>query len=460
MPNLHEPTIAAIATPPGPGGIGIIRISGPESKAILSKLFKPRAKIKQFTSHQLYYGWIAPPENDFPLDEVLAVYMKAPGTYTREDVVEIHCHGSFIILQEILSHIFLAGARPAEPGEFTKRAFLSGRIDLTQAEAVIELLNVKTKKGLDIAVQQLRGNLHSEIKAVRDILLNILAIIEVAIDFPEEEGDIIEPSTRQREICEQVLPVLKRLIQSSDKGQIFREGISIVIIGKPNVGKSSLLNALLKRDRAIVTEIPGTTRDTIEEYLNIHGMPVKIVDTAGIRKAEGAVEIIGVQRSKEKLAEADLVLFVIDSSAPLQAEDQELHESIGEKQVLIVANKSDIASQQDFSAFFPRTPIISLSAKKLEGIKELEDAIFRQVTNELPDWDPGCASVPNLRHKSSLEKCLRACDRIISGLQLHTPADLLAIDLQSSLDALGDIVGYTTTEDILDKIFAEFCIGK
>ncbi len=460
MPDLHEPTIAAIATPPGPGGIGIIRISGPESKSILTKLFKPRTKLKQLSSHKLYYGWIVPQENSPPLDEVLAVYMKAPSTYTREDVVEIHCHGSFIILKEILSHIFLAGARPAEQGEFTKRAFLNGRIDLTQAEAVIELLNAKTKEGLDIAVNQLRGNLHSEIEEVRDILVGIKAILEVAIDFPEDDVDIIDPDKRKAEIREKVMPVLQQLILNSDRGQIFREGISIVIIGKPNVGKSSLLNALLKKDRAIVTEIPGTTRDTIEEYLNIHGIPIKIVDTAGIRDAEGAVEKIGIQRSKEKLEEADLVLLVLDSSSPLQQEDYDLHQSIGEKQILIVANKNDISKKESFSVNFPHTPTIPLSAKTTEGIKDLEDAIFEQVTDDMSDWDPGCSSAPNIRHKSSLEKTLLACSRIMRGLEENIPADLLAIELQSSLDSLGDIVGYTTTEDVLDKIFAEFCIGK
>lgn len=460
MPDFHAPTIAAIATSPGPGGIGIIRISGPDSGPILTKLFKPQAETSQFSSHKLYYGWIISQTNSFPIDEVLAVYMKAPSTYTREDVVEIHCHGSFIILQEILGQIFQAGARPAEQGEFTKRAFLNGRIDLTQAEAVIDLLNAKTKEGLDLAVNQLRGNLYSEIEAVRDILVGIKAVLEVAIDFPEDEGDIIDHGKRKTEINEKVIPVLKQLIKSSDKGQIFREGISIVIIGKPNVGKSSLLNALLKKDRAIVTEIPGTTRDTIEEYLNIHGIPVKIIDTAGIRNAEGAVEKIGVQRSREKLEQADLVLLVLDSSSPLHHEDLDLHQSIETKQLLIVANKKDLPQKENFRDRFPHTPVISISAKTADGITELENAIFKQVTGEFSDWDPGCSCVPNTRHKSSLEKSLQTCIRICAGLEQDIPADLLAIEIQSGLDHLGDIVGYTTTEDILDKIFSEFCIGK
>jgi tRNA modification GTPase len=460
MPDFHEPTIAAIATPPGPGGIGIIRISGPDARPILTKLFKPRTKLKKFVSHKLYFGWIVAQENNHLIDEVLAVYMQAPSTYTREDVAEIHCHGSFVILQEILSQIFSAGARPAAQGEFTKRAFLNGRIDLTQAEAVIELLNARTTEGLEIAVNQLRGTLHSEIEAIRDILVSIKAVLEVAIDFPEEEGDIINADKQKIEIAEKVIPVLEKLIQSSDKGQIFREGISIVIIGKPNVGKSSLLNALLKRDRAIVTEIPGTTRDTIEEYLNIRGMPVKIVDTAGIRKAEGAVEKIGIQRSKEKLEEADLVLLVIDSSSPLQQEDHDLYQHIGDKKIIIVANKKDLAKNQNIYENFKKLPIIPISAKTTEGIEELEDAVFKQVAGGLTGWDPGCSCAPNTRHKSSLEKSLRACNRIITGFDERVPADLLAIEIQSSLDALGDIVGYTTSEDVLDKIFAEFCIGK
>jgi len=459
MPEIQEPTIAAIATPPGPGGIGIIRISGPKSLPILQKLFRSRKKTPQLKSHRLYYGWIISPTNAQPLDEVMAVYMKAPHTYTREDVVEIQCHGSFIILQDILAHIHQAGARPADPGEFTKLAFLNGRIDLTQAEAVIELLNAKTKTGLDLAMTQLQGKLHSEIESVRDIMVKMKAIIEVAIDFPEEDLDIINPQGRKQELSQEVIPVLEKLITASDKGQIFRDGISIVIVGRPNVGKSSLLNALLQKDRAIVTDIPGTTRDTIEEYLSINGMPIRIIDTAGVRNAEGSVEEIGIRKTKEKIANADMVLLVLDSSMPLQEEDHELYSSVQEKQVLIVANKQDVPGAQSLREEFKKFPMVNISAKKSEGIKGLEDAIFQQVTGDSSGWDPGHSSVPNSRHKSSLKKALSACNRLSEGLDF-LPADLLAIELQSCLDYLGDIVGYTTTEDILDKIFADFCIGK
>lgn len=458
MPENTTATIAAIATPPGPGGIGVIRISGPASLKILKNLFRPHKPIEIFQSHKLTYGLLIPPNHSHPVDEVLAVYMRAPHTYTREDVVEIQCHGSYIILQTILRHIYQAGARAAEPGEFTKLAFLNGRLDLTQAEAVIELLNAKTEAGVEMAMTSLEGGLYAEIQNVQNTLIEIKAIIEVAIDFPDEDIDIIDPEARSNDLRQKVIPVLEKLIAASSKGQIFRDGISCVIIGRPNVGKSSLLNALLQKDRAIVTEIPGTTRDTIEEYLNINGLPVRIIDTAGIRQGAGSVEEIGIQKTREKIDGADLVLLMVDTSTPLHPEDYELLDSVSEKKLIIIANKQDLPNQP-VPAPFNKQTIVEISAKTNKGITALEEMIFQQVTGDHSGWDPGHLCAPNSRHRASLQNALDTCTTLSNNMDI-LPPDLLAIELQSCLDYLGDIIGYTTTEDVLDKIFASFCIGK
>ncbi|HIJ90269.1 MAG: tRNA uridine-5-carboxymethylaminomethyl(34) synthesis GTPase MnmE, partial [Desulfobulbaceae bacterium] len=350
--DFNEATIAAIATPPGAGGIGIIRVSGPRSLAILQQLFQPKNPTHNFISHKLYYGAVVQPKTRAVIDEVLAVYMRAPQTYTREDVVEIHGHGSYLLLQEILSQIVtFPGTRLAEPGEFTKRAFLNGRIDLTQAEAVAELLVAKTKEGANLAVNQLRGGLHEEIWKIRDALVAVRAIMEVAIDFPDEEVEILDTQGLQARLAREVLEPLALLLARADGGKVIREGISVVILGRPNVGKSSLLNCLLREDRAIVTEIPGTTRDTIEECLDIKGVPVRIVDTAGIRETVEAVEEIGIRRARKKLGEADLVLLVLDGAEGLQAEDHTLYEVAADKKVVVVVNKIDRAPSLDIGQY-------------------------------------------------------------------------------------------------------------
>lgn len=458
-----EPTIAAIATPPGVGGIGIIRISGPNALAILKKIFIPKNKSVVFTSHRLLYGWIKSPVTNQFLDEVLAVYMRAPHTYTRDDVVEIQAHGSFVALQQILTVVQDAGARLAEPGEFTKNAFLNGRLDLTQAEAVIELLQAKTGKGLRAAVNQLQGGLHGEVQGIIDTLLKIKAVIEVAIDFPDDEIELLNADVL-REQMQQVADALNNLILAADHGRILKEGFSAVIIGRPNVGKSSLLNTLLREDRAIVTPIPGTTRDTIEECLDINGLPVKIIDTAGIRDTEGEeIEDIGIKRSKSKLAEADLVLLLLDSSMPLQKDDFKLIADSKDKMLVLVANKADIG-RADFTdecgEAFPETKVTVISAKNGTGITQLKEAIFTTVTGQGTDWAPEHAALPNLRHRASLVKAHSAAQCFINSLTTGISPDLLAIDLQAALDNLGDIIGYTTTEDVLDQIFGQFCIGK
>ena len=467
----QEETIAAIATPPGPGGIGIIRISGPLSFPILQKLFLPRHKSEQqgYESHRMYYGWIVDPDNGSPVDEVLAVFMRAPNTYTREDVVEIQCHGSYLVLQEILNIITANGARLAASGEFTKRAFLNGRLDLTQAEAVVDLIEAKTDEGRSMAVGQLQGRLYGKVSAIQEKLVAMRAIMEVAIDFPEDETEILDHADLRRQLKDEIEEPLGELIARADEGKIFREGISAVILGRPNVGKSSLLNTLLEEDRALVTPVPGTTRDTIEEFVNIKGMPVRIVDTAGIRHTSETVEEMGIQRARAKLADAELVLFILDATVPLTEEDRALYSSVKEnsrkQKVLLVLNKIDISSgatPEQYSTALGNEPLVSVSAKEHTGILELKDTVFSLITGSSkgPGWDPGAAVVPNVRHKGALKKGLEACRRVDKGLEAEVSPDLLAIDLQEALGHLGDIVGETTTEDVLDMIFERFCIGK
>jgi len=457
-----EATIAAIATPPGAGGIGVIRISGVHSLSILERLFRPHRPIETFASHRMYYGWIVDPENGMKIDEVLAVYMQAPHTYTREDVVEIQCHGSYLVQQQILAQLTAAGARLAGPGEFTKRAFLKGRIDLTQAEAVLDLIQARTSAGLAMSTAQLQGRLNESLADIRDALIRIRAVVEVAIDFPDEDEDILKPAQLMEQLRSGVIQPLAELIDSAERGKIVRDGISVVIVGRPNVGKSSLLNTLLREERALVTPVPGTTRDTIEEYIDVKGIPVRIIDTAGIRDTSEMVEDMGIQRARAKLAEADLVLFLVDVAEPLRPEDRQLYESIKDASLLVILNKVDLASEQyDPLAYvreFPGQRMAAISAKFGTGIDVLEEAIFSKVTADTGLWDPG-ACVPNLRHKTALVNALGAANRVLAGLGSLTP-DLLALDLQAALDLLGEIVGATTTEDVLDMIFAQFCIGK
>ena len=461
VPQTAEATIAAIATPPGPGGIGIIRLSGSRALSILSTVFSPKCGATAFSSHRLYYGWIRNPHTGQPIDEVMAVFMQAPRTYTREDVVEIQCHGSYLVLQDILSQVITLGAILAEPGEFTKRAFLNGRIDLTQAEAVIELLQAKTREGLGLAMSQLQGSLGAMVGNIRAALLFLRAIIEVAIDFPEDDVEIMHTEDMGRRLEQEVIGPLRQLIRSASRGKIFRDGISVIILGRPNVGKSSLLNALLREERAIVTAIPGTTRDTIEEFLDMKGMPVRIIDTAGIRDGAEEVEEIGIVRARKKLAEADVVLLIVDGTQPPGPADMRLYESMGDKKVLLVVNKMDIAGHDPvlFAQAFPNIPRVAVSAKTHAGIADLESALFATVTGG-SSWDPGYSCVPNVRQRAALDKALAAAEQVGAGLRTDLPPDLLAIELQAALDHLGDITGETTTEDILDLIFDQFCIGK
>ncbi len=461
---MESDTIAAISTPPGSGGIGVIRMSGPQALAHLQAIFQARDPNCSFASHRLYYGHIVHPQKGKILDEVLVVFMAGPKTYTREDVVEIHCHGNFLVLQAVLELLVTLGVRLADPGEFTKLAFLNGRIDLTRAEAVIDILAARTRKGMDLALDQLGGSLYSRVDAIRQSLLRMRAVVEVAIDFPDEDVEIVQHSVLLNSVTAEVIAPLEHLLRQADGGRIFRDGISVVIVGLPNVGKSSLLNTLLQEERALVTAIPGTTRDTIEEYLDIHGVPVRVVDTAGIRQDADEVEEMGIQRARKQINKADLVLFMLDAQRGVEEEDRQLFAAVSHKPVLLVLNKMDLAANQSSALSFlagetSHQAPIEISAKQQQGIDELKQAIFTTVTGDRGQWEEeGCA--PNIRHKDALQRAHDASLRLCQGLQGLVTSDLLAIDLQDCLDQLNAIVGITTTEDVLDVIFEQFCLGK
>ncbi len=459
-PAFAHSTIAAISTPPGAGGIGIIRISGTESLRLLKSIFRPAHPPCSFNSHHFYYGTVNDPQQIKLLDEVLVVYMRAPKTYTREDVVEIHCHGGFLVLQSVLELILSQGAHLAEPGEFTKRAFLNGRIDLTRAEAVIDVLSARTRKGVDLALEQMTGALYKEVDLLRTSLVEIRALLETAIDFPEEEIEIADHHSIAATLQEEIIGPLAKLISQADDGRIVREGVSIVIVGRPNVGKSSLLNTLLQEERALVTSIPGTTRDTIEEYIDIHGIPVRIIDTAGIREDVEEVEQLGIKRARESINRADLVLFLVDGSRSIDADDDSLFETVNHKPYITVINKCDLEQHPEQRAY-PHIigDAVEISAREQTGLDRLKQQIFRRITGGREQWqEEGCT--PNLRHKTAMEKGLQALYRVQNGLKSGLTNDLIAVDLLECFDHLGDIVGETTTDDVLDVIFEQFCLGK
>lgn len=459
---MYEDTIAAIATPLGEGGIGIIRVSGPEALQIAKIIFQ--AKNKNWTkagSHRLFYGNIVDREG-MVVDEVLLSYMKAPHTYTREDVVEINCHGGIVPLRRVLEMVLSCGARLAEPGEFSKRAFLNGRLDLAQVESVIDIIRARTEAGLKLAVSQLKGELSRKIFSLQHRLLGLLAQLEAVVDFPEEgleESAAVEIMEKSQDLLSEV----KQLINGAETGKIYRDGISTVIIGRPNVGKSSLLNAMLREERAIVTEIPGTTRDIIEEIINIRGIPLKIIDTAGLRETEDVVEKIGVARTKENINRADLVLLVLDAARGLTDADRSIIESIGEKKSIILINKVDVEvikiEKKEVERLAPGSPLIWISAEQGTGLSELEDKIVNMVLGGQATASD-TVLVASVRHKQALEKAASHLVEAINGLNENVPLDMVSIDIRSAWGDLGEITGTTSTEELLDRIFADFCIGK
>ncbi len=459
----REETITAISTPLGEGGIGIIKISGEKSLEILKGLFltKHHNENREWEPRKMFYGYVQNPATGEMIDEVLAVYMKAPHTYTKEDLVEIHCHGGMVPLRKILELVLSRGAAMAERGEFTKRAFVNGRLDLSQAEAVMDLISAKTDVSHDLALGQFEGILSREVQEIQGILKDMLAHIEVSIDFSEEDIDevtmdqLLIKSQKARESIES-------LLQSAKTGKILREGLVTGIVGKTNVGKSSLLNALLRENRAIVTDIPGTTRDVIEEQLNIRGIPLKILDTAGIRDTEDAVEKIGVQRSREIFEQSDLVIFMIDASKKLDREDYDFLEILKDRRALVVINKTDLAEAVDgekIKKIIGDKKLVRISLLKNKGLEGLEDAL-EEMVYEGEGFAKEQPFITNARHQQAITQGLQSLQEGMKALKNRMPLDFVEVDFKNAWESLGEITGDTVSEDILDHIFENFCIGK
>ena len=467
---MKEETIAAIATPAGEGGIGIIRISGPETKEILERVFVCGKKGFDIKPRELTYGHVFDKKSGEIIDEVMACFMPAPGTYTREDVAEINCHGGRIPLARTLELVLREGARMAEPGEFTKRAFLNGRIDLSQAEAVIDIINAKTDASLDIAISQLEGKFSEEISGIRNRLTDVLVNVSVNIDYPDED---IEELTYDGIIKE--LSLIKEdiegLLESSKQGKILRDGFTVVIIGKPNVGKSSLMNGILRESRAIVTDIPGTTRDTITEFANINGIPVKLIDTAGIRETDDPVEKIGIEKSRESLSEADFAILLLDVSNEITEEDKSLRALVeGEVPSLIIFNKEDRGqkiSEEEMRNFAGPLPYMVISLMEPSGVKAVETAIFN-ASGYSPEMEMSAeiktqktkSIVTNIRHQNMLTIAKQEIEDAIEQAKNKSPLEILEINLSSAYENLGFITGDSVREDVINQVFSRFCLGK
>mgnify|MGYP002649737421 FL=1 len=450
-------TIAAISTPLGEGAIGIVRLSGTDSFAIAQKIFKGK-DLASVASHTLNYGHIVDPDKDEILDEVMVGAMRSPKTFTREDIIEINTHGGIAVTNEILQLVIREGARLAEPGEFTKRAFLNGRVDLTQAEAVMDIIRAKTDKAMNIAVKQLDGSLSDLINNTRQEILNTLAQVEVNIDYPEYD-DVEEATTEIiREKTSEFEALLTNLLKTARRGKILREGISTAIIGRPNVGKSSLLNNLLREEKAIVTDIEGTTRDVIEEYVNINGVPLKLVDTAGIRETEDIVEQIGVERSKKALKEADLVLLVLNASEPLTDQDRQLLEISQDSNRIILLNKVDLPEKIEIDQL-PEDHI-KISVLKNQNIDQIEDRINALFFENAGLVEQDATYLSNARHISLIEKAVESLQAVNEGLALGMPVDLLQVDLTRTWEILGEITGDAAPDELITQLFSQFCLGK
>ncbi len=455
---LDQDTICGVSTPPGEGGIGIIRMSGARAIEIAAMIFKARSAkgLKALSSHSLLYGRVHDPGTGDVIDEALVSVMRAPASYTREDVVEINCHGGMMPLWRTVNLLIASGARQAEPGEFTKRAFLNGRIDLAQAEAVMDIIHAKTELSHRAANEQLLGGLSSEVATLRDRLVSIVAAVEAGIDFPEEEIETPAGHPLADEV-RSALRTVEELISSHRYGRVLREGSATAIIGKPNVGKSSLLNSLLKQDRAIVTDIPGTTRDVLEEYLNVAGLPFKILDTAGIRHAHDVVEQEGVRRSLAVIGAADIVLIVIDGSQPLSGEDRWVLDEAKGKPAIMVMNKCDLKRKAE-APVWPEV-VVEISCKTGAGLDNLRKSLVELVKQgAVPPREHAWAV--NQRHKTALEQAKASLEKALASTTSGLSAEFIALDLRDALDSVGLIIGATHTDDILERIFRDFCIGK
>ena len=451
-------TIAAISTPKGEGGIAIIRISGDKSFEILDKIFIKKNPNADLGFYKLNYGFIK--DGEKIVDEVMAVRLKAPKSYTCEDIVEINCHGGTLVSEKVLELVLRNGARHAESGEFTKRAFMNGRIDLSQAEAVMDIIQGKTEKSVSLSLDQLRGDLRDKVNEFKKALLDITAHVNVVLDYPEEGIDDPLP-VELRDNLEKVYEEANRLIDSYNTGKKIKEGIKTVIVGKPNVGKSTLLNALLHEERAIVTHIAGTTRDVIEEIINIKGIPLVLVDTAGIRKTDDIVENIGVEKSKQFIEKADLVLLVLDASKELENEDIEVINQIKEnkKKVIVLLNKIDLNKKINFEGYNLEN-IVEISAKDNIGIEDMQEKIYSYILEEDVENSSEKLIITNIRHKTALEKTKDAIRNIFETIDMGLPIDLISVDLKEALDSLSEITGEISSEDILDHVFGNFCVGK
>ncbi|MBP2257064.1 tRNA uridine-5-carboxymethylaminomethyl(34) synthesis GTPase MnmE [Virgibacillus alimentarius] len=458
---METDTITAISTPSGEGAIAIVRLSGPEAISIVDKLFQGKS-LNDVDSHTIHYGKIMDPTTDEVAEEVMVSVMRAPKTFTREDVVEVNCHGGMVAVNRVLEIILSQGARLAEPGEFTKRAFLHGRIDLSQAEAVMDLIRAKTDKAMSVALKQMDGRLSALIQQLRQELLETVAHVEVNIDYPEYD-DVEEMSHEMmQKKTKQVRAKIEDLLQVAKQGKILREGIGTAIIGRPNVGKSSLMNTLVQENKAIVTEIPGTTRDIIEEYVNVRGVPLRLVDTAGIRDTEDIVEKIGVERSRQVLKESDLILFVLNYNEALTDEDIKLFEAVQGLEYIVIINKTDLEQKLDLEKvrkLANNRPVVTTSLIEEEGVNELESAIAQSFFEG--DIDMGDLTyVSNVRHIQLLKQAAQALDDAMIGLESEMPLDIVQIDVTRSWEFLGEIIGDTASDSLIDQLFSQFCLGK
>jgi len=480
MAGIHanSSTIAAIATPIGSGGIGIVKISGKDSLPIAAAIFRRSSSnsgslsdnyqdsgsnsISSFKPHHLHHGHIVDSQNGRVLDEVLLAVMPAPHSYTREDVVEIQAHSGPVVLSSILDLVLKKGARLADPGEFTKRAYLNGRIDLTQAEAVVDIINARTDKALEVATAQIKGEMRRSVESIRDSLLNLLTKVEAVIDFPDDVGEIIDAGSAIEGIERSVIDRLKDLVKRYENAHVLRDGLKLIVVGRPNVGKSSLMNRLIKKDRVIVTSSPGTTRDLIEETLNIRGIPVIITDTAGLHETDDLVESLGIRKTHEHISSSDLILFVVDVSCPLTKDDYKIYEKFNNKSMILVINKSDLVNdgfEPEIPDSWNKIPKIMISALYKRGLNKLKDLIAKVSIGE-GILNHGSTIIPNLRHRLALERSLQAASSAVEGIRKQSPFELIAIDIREAIDSLGDIIGVTARADVVDQIFSRFCIGK
>ncbi len=455
-------TITSISTPMGEGAIGIVRLSGPQAVEIADKLYKGKHLLNDVPSHTINYGHIIDPESKEVVEEVMVSVLRAPKTFTREDIIEINCHGGILTINRVLELTMTYGARMAEPGEFTKRAFLNGRIDLSQAEAVMDFIRSKTDRASKVAMNQIEGRLSDLIKKQRQSILEILAQVEVNIDYPEY--DDVEDATTEflLEHSKEIKQEINRLLDTGAQGKIMREGLSTVIVGKPNVGKSSMLNNLIQDNKAIVTEVAGTTRDVLEEYVNVRGVPLRLVDTAGIRETEDIVEKIGVERSRKALSQADLILFVLNNNEALTQEDYTLYEVVKNEDVIVIVNKMDLEQNiniNEVKDMIGDTPLIQTSMLKQEGIDELEiqirDLFFG---GEVQNQD--MTYVSNSRHISLLKQARQTIQDAIDAAESGVPMDMVQIDLTRTWEILGEIIGETASDELIDQLFSQFCLGK